>query len=90
MQTITMRIAPSEHAGCFDAETDDGFFLAFDTRTPFHDAAVVLLGSGIAEPDDMLVMRDASHVILSGRVGAAAGMAPAKAEDSRVGRPCVR
>jgi hypothetical protein len=68
MRTITMVIAPAEHAGCFDAECD-GLFLAFDTRTPFHDGATVLLGSGLASPNDELIMRDASHVILSGKVG---------------------
>jgi hypothetical protein len=91
MQTIVMTISPAERAGFFDVKTDGGF-LAFSTRTPFHDGAKALLASGMAGPEDELVMqaKGSSHTILRGKVGSAAHLSPVTAENAATeGRTCV-
>lgn len=79
MAEITITVNPSS-PGCFDARirtaTGDRVLLQ-GSRTPFCNAARVLLRDALAQPEDTLVMRHAGsdHDALRASVSVAAGLA---------------
>jgi hypothetical protein len=65
-------VAPSGHAGTFDAFVGDVLLVA-SSRTPCRDAARTLLARGIAGPtDDVAIMLTTGYELLRGQVGTVA------------------
>jgi hypothetical protein len=80
MNRHTIIVAPhirpdgTRHPNAFDARLDGE--LVCTSETPFFDGARILLKTGKASPDDVLVMRHtgSDHDALRARVGYAAGL----------------
>ena len=76
--TVSPHIRPdgSKHPNAFDARLDGSDALLCTSETPLFDACRVLLKTGAAQPDDVIVMRHAGaqHDALRAKVGVAAGL----------------